>query len=66
VGDAVWDMHAAAALGIPAIAFTCGGTGAAELRNAGAVEVYEGPRDLLQNLQESAIGVLLASSLPLG
>ena len=64
VGDAVWDMQAAAALGMPAVAFTCGGTSAAELRDAGAVEVYEGPRDLLENLQESAIGVLLASSTP--
>ena len=64
VGDAVWDMQAAAALGMPAVAFTCGGTSAAELRDAGAVEVYEGPRDLLENLQESVIGVLLASSTP--
>ena len=66
VGDAVWDMQAAAALGMPAVALTCGGTSAAELRDAGAMEVYEGPRHLLENLQESAIGVLLASSPPLG
>jgi HAD superfamily hydrolase (TIGR01509 family) len=59
VGDAVWDMQAAAALGIPAIGVTCGGTSAAELREAGAAEVYEGPRDLLENLQASAIGRLL-------
>jgi len=60
VGDAVWDMKAAAALGIPAIGVTCGGISAAELRDAGAVEVYEGPRDLLENLGSSAIGRLLA------
>lgn len=59
VGDAVWDMQAAAALGIPAIGVTCGGTSAAELREAGAAEVYNGPRDLLDNLQASAIGRLL-------
>jgi HAD superfamily hydrolase (TIGR01509 family) len=59
VGDAVWDMQAAAALAIPAIGVTCGGTSAAELRAAGAAEVYEGPRDLLENLQASAIGRLL-------
>jgi HAD superfamily hydrolase (TIGR01509 family) len=59
VGDAVWDMQAAAALGIPAVAFTCGGTSAAELRDAGAVDVYAGPRDLLDNLRASAIGRLL-------
>ena len=59
VGDAVWDMQAAAALAMPAIGVTCGGTCAAELRAAGAAEVYEGPRDLLENLQASAIGRLL-------
>lgn len=59
VGDAVWDMQAAAALGIPAIGVTCGGTSAAELREAGAAEIYGGPRDLLDNLQGSAIGALL-------
>lgn len=59
VGDAVWDMQAAAALAIPALGVTCGGTSAAELRAAGAAEVYEGPRDLLENLQASAIGRLL-------
>lgn len=66
VGDAVWDMQAAAALGMPAIALTCGGTSAAELRDAGAIQVYAGPRDLLENLQDSAIGALLAASPPLG
>lgn len=60
VGDAVWDMKAAAALGIPAIGVTCGGINASQLRDAGAVEVYDGPRDLLANLESSAIGRLLA------
>jgi HAD superfamily hydrolase (TIGR01509 family) len=60
VGDSVWDMKAAAALGIPAIGVTCGGRSAAELFDAGAAEVYAGPRDLLDNLQASAIGRLLA------
>ncbi|QDY90124.1 HAD family hydrolase [Arthrobacter sp. UKPF54-2] len=58
VGDAVWDIYAAGALGIPAIGLTCGGTGEAELREAGAVEVYESPRALLDNLAGSAIGAL--------
>jgi phosphoglycolate phosphatase-like HAD superfamily hydrolase len=53
-------MEAAAALGIPAIGVTCGGIQAAQLRDAGAVEVYEGPRHLLENLGSSAIGRLLA------
>lgn len=62
VGDAVWDVKAAAALGIPAIAVTCGGVSAAELRESGAVEVYRGPRDLLENLTTSAIGRLMAAA----
>ncbi|GAA1255360.1 HAD family hydrolase [Arthrobacter pascens] len=60
VGDAVWDVYAAARLDIPTIGVTCGGTSEAELREAGAVEVYAGPRDLLDNLRDSAIGRLLA------
>jgi HAD superfamily hydrolase (TIGR01509 family) len=60
VGDAVWDMQAASALGIPAIGVACGGIDAGSLRDAGAVEVYDGPRDLLENLSTSAIGRLLA------
>ncbi|KRE67882.1 MULTISPECIES: HAD family hydrolase [Micrococcaceae] len=60
VGDAVWDMKAAAALGIPSIGVTCGGIQAGQLRDAGAAEVYQGPRDLLENLGSSAIGRLLA------
>lgn len=59
VGDAVWDMQAAAALGIPAIGVTCGGISAAELRDAGAAEVYKGPQELLASLTSSAIGRLL-------
>jgi len=62
VGDAVWDIYAAAALDIPAIGLTCGGTSEAELREAGAVEVYESPRALLGNLAGSAIGKLAARS----
>jgi HAD superfamily hydrolase (TIGR01509 family) len=60
VGDAVWDVYAAAKLDIPTIGLTCGGTGAAELLEAGAVEIYENPRDLLANLRDSAIGKLAA------
>lgn len=62
VGDAVWDVYAAARLGIPTIGLTCGGTGAAELLEAGAVEIYENPRDLLTNLRDSAIGKLATRS----
>jgi HAD superfamily hydrolase (TIGR01509 family) len=62
VGDAVWDVYAAAKLGIPTIGLTCGGTAGTELVEAGAVEVYENPRDLLANLRDSAIGRLAGRS----
>ncbi|AGL19635.1 HAD superfamily hydrolase [Actinoplanes sp. N902-109] len=55
VGDAVWDVKAAAKLDIPCIGLTCGGTSAAELRDAGAVETYEDPADLLAHLDGSAV-----------
>lgn len=60
VGDAVWDVKAASAIGIPAIALTCGGISEAELRDAGAAEVYDNPRHLLESLESSALGRLAA------
>jgi HAD superfamily hydrolase (TIGR01509 family) len=53
VGDSVWDVEAAEKLEIPCIGLTSGGLAPAELRDAGAVEVYESPRDLLDHLTES-------------
>ncbi|XAS63666.1 HAD family hydrolase [Pseudarthrobacter sp. So.54] len=64
VGDAVWDILAAGKLDIPAIGLTCGGTSEAELRDAGAVEIYASPRELLENLGNSAIGRLAARDRP--
>jgi phosphoglycolate phosphatase-like HAD superfamily hydrolase len=51
----VWDVHAAARAGIPCIGLTCGGTAAAELRAAGAVEIYDDPAALLADLDRSGI-----------
>ncbi|MFY0406978.1 HAD family hydrolase [Solicola sp. PLA-1-18] len=56
VGDAVWDMEAATTVGVRAVGLLSGGIGADELRRAGAVEVWEGPRDLLDGLDRSAVG----------
>ncbi|HEU4513074.1 MAG TPA: HAD family hydrolase [Nocardioidaceae bacterium] len=58
IGDTVWDAKAAERAGIPCIALTCGGISEAELREAGAAEVYEDPRDLLDHLDESLLGRL--------
>lgn len=59
VGDSVWDMMAAHRIGMPGIGFLCGGTGEAELREAGAANVYSGPDGLLAGLDSSPIGKLL-------
>ena len=58
VGDSVWDVEAAARLDIGTIGLTCGGISEAELRTAGALEVYADPRSLLQSLDGSPIGEL--------
>jgi HAD superfamily hydrolase (TIGR01509 family) len=55
VGDSVWDVYAADRAGLPCVAVTCGGTSAAELRAAGAVETYDDPAALREALERSAI-----------
>jgi HAD superfamily hydrolase (TIGR01509 family) len=58
VGDAVWDMIAARRAGIRAIGVLSGGIAEAELRDAGATEVYADAAALLGALPASAIGRL--------
>jgi HAD superfamily hydrolase (TIGR01549 family) len=41
IGDTTWDCLAAGRAGVPAVAVLTGGFGADELREAGAVEVFE-------------------------
>lgn len=53
VGDAVWDVEAGNREKIPTIGVTTGGYSRAELRDAGAVAVYDDPRDLLEHLEEA-------------
>ncbi|HEX6873091.1 MAG TPA: HAD family hydrolase [Micromonosporaceae bacterium] len=48
VGDSVWDVLAARRCGLPCVGVECGGTSAAELRAAGAVEVHPSPAQLCQ------------------
>ena len=58
VGDSIWDVKAAAKLDIPCIGLVCGGTSAAELREAGAIATYDDPAALLRELESSAIAKL--------
>lgn len=58
VGDAVWDMIAARRAGIRGIALLSGGIAEAELREAGAMEIYADAAALLAKISASAIGRL--------
>lgn len=58
VGDAVWDVHAAAAAGLPCIAVLSGGIAGAELQAAGASPIFSDPQDLLENLSSTRIAAL--------
>jgi HAD superfamily hydrolase (TIGR01549 family) len=53
IGDATWDVYAASQVDIPTIGLLCGGFGEGELRDAGAVAVYEDPAGLLASLDEA-------------
>lgn len=55
LGDTPWDAQAAGKLGIPVIGLTCGGWKADDLRDAGCVEVWQDPADLLLHFDKSAL-----------
>jgi HAD superfamily hydrolase (TIGR01549 family) len=55
VGDTTWDCEAAERAGIPTIAVLTGGFSAAELRDAGAVAVYDSIEALREALDETPL-----------
>jgi phosphoglycolate phosphatase-like HAD superfamily hydrolase len=55
IGDATWDAVSADAAGVPSIGLRSGGIGAEQLRSAGASWVYDGPRDLLAQLDDGPL-----------
>jgi HAD superfamily hydrolase (TIGR01509 family) len=55
VGDTRWDVEAAARAGVPCIGMLSGGWSQAELVQAGAVEVYDTPGELLGKLDASIL-----------
>jgi HAD superfamily hydrolase (TIGR01509 family) len=55
VGDTPWDVEAAAKANVPTIAVRTGGFGAEELREAGAVALFESVSELLSNLDQTAL-----------
>ena len=52
VGDSLWDVKAAVTAGVRCVGLRTGGTGALELLDAGALAVFDDPRDLLENYEE--------------
>jgi HAD superfamily hydrolase (TIGR01509 family) len=54
IGDTPYDIEAARRAGIETIAFRCGGWGDEDLK--GAIAIYDGPWDLLANLDASPLG----------
>lgn len=56
VGDTVWDVESAERAGLPCIALTSGGISRQELEGAGAVEVYDDAKALLEELKGSRLG----------
>ena len=55
VGDTVWDMEAAARADIKAIGVLSGGFSDAELRGAGAVDVFESVAELREKLDRTPL-----------
>ncbi|QZY47993.1 HAD family hydrolase [Mycolicibacterium austroafricanum] len=58
VGDAVWDCEAARRAGVPSIGVLSGGVSRAELREAGARDVFEDAAELLTELDSTVVGEL--------
>jgi HAD superfamily hydrolase (TIGR01509 family) len=55
VGDTVWDVEAAARAEVKTIGLLTGGFAESELRDAGAVDVFESPQDLLAHLDSTPL-----------
>jgi HAD superfamily hydrolase (TIGR01509 family) len=55
VGDTPWDVEAASNADVPTIAVRTGGFGAEELREAGAVGLFESVAELVSKLDETAL-----------
>ena len=55
VGDSPYDAEAAGKAGLKTIAVLCGGFAEADLRDAGAAQIFRDPADLLANFGRSLI-----------
>lgn len=58
VGDTVWDVEAARRAGVRCVCVLSGGISAGELRDAGAVAIYDDVAQLLKNYDDSPLAAL--------
>jgi HAD superfamily hydrolase (TIGR01549 family) len=56
LGDSRWDIEAAASLGLPTLCVITGGWSAQELRDCGAVAVFDSLVSLTEHLDETPLG----------
>ena len=56
LGDSVWDCEAAKRAGIETVAVMTGGFSEGELRDAGAISVFESLQDLRKKLSDTPLG----------
>jgi HAD superfamily hydrolase (TIGR01549 family) len=59
VGDTVWDGRASNRAGVRFVGVRSGGIGEAELRDAGAAEVFDDPAHILRSLDSGPLAELL-------
>jgi HAD superfamily hydrolase (TIGR01509 family) len=62
IGDARWDGVAADRAGVPFIGVLTGGISGGELREVGAIAVYDSVAEVLDDLDGGPIGALLAAA----
>ena len=55
IGDSVWDVEASRRVGVRCIGVRSGGISEAELREAGAVAVYDDPAAIIADLEAGPI-----------
>ena len=55
IGDATWDIEAAKRAGLETLAVLTGGFSEAELRDAGAIEVFESLVELREQLDSTPL-----------
>jgi HAD superfamily hydrolase (TIGR01549 family) len=55
VGDSTWDVEAAKNAGMPALVVRSGGFGDEELKDAGAIALYDTPGDLVNALDDTPL-----------